>query len=301
MTLELVRDGVVYDLEDGSVARLIGDDGWGMAPLHRLSERGPLQHGETDLGFRLDPRVGMLAFILRAGSEEAMYTARETLLDLFAPSGAPLALRWTLPGRTRQIDVQMVGGLALGSQERGVWAQKAAVTLKASDPTFYDPAGAAVTFALGGGEDALEIPMEVPMVVGASTINGLTTVTNGGNWLSYPHLIRIVGPITDPVILNVVEGMAGGFHTMSQQAVVMKLDFTGTTIAAGDRYDIDLRYGRKTVVNAVGTNKIADLTSDSDLATWHLTPGDNSIRVTGTGATETTRVEINFFERYLGL
>jgi len=286
MTLELIRGGTAYSLDDGTYCKWIGDDGWGIAPLHRLTERGPLQHGDTDRGYRLDPRVGQLALIILADTEDAMYAARDTLMGLFAPTAA-LALRWTLATRTRQIDVHLVGGMTMSSTERGVWAQKVAVTLRAPDPTFYDPAGKAVTFRLGGGGDALEIPLEVPMVVGASTIDSVTVVENDGNWLSYPHLIRITGPIEDVVIENETTGEV--------------LSFDGVTIAGGDYYDIDLRYGHKTVVDAAGTNKIADLTADSDLATWHLAPGANSIRVTGLDATEATRVDINFFERYLGI
>lgn len=286
MTLELIRGGTAYSLDDGTYCKWIGDDGWGIAPLHRLTERGPLQHGDTDRGFRLDPRIGQLALIILADTEDEMYTARATLLGLFAPAET-LALRWTLPGRTRQIDVHLVSGMTMSSTERGVWAQKVAVTLRAPDPTFYDPAGKAVTFRLGGGGDALVIPMEVPMVVGASVIDSSTVVDNDGDWFSYPHLIRITGPIEDPVITNETTGE--------------KLDFTGTTIAALDYYDLDLRYGHKTVVDSTGANKIADLTGDSDLATWHLEPGENSIRVTGLDATEATKVEISFFMRYMGI
>lgn len=286
MTLELIRGGTAYSLDDGTYCKWTGDDGWGIAPLHRLTERGPLQHGDTDRGYRLDPRVGQLALIILADTEDAMYAARDTLMGLFAPT-APLALRWTLAGRTRQIDVNLVGGMTMSSTERGVWAQKVAVTLRAPDPTFYDPAGEAVTFALGGGGDALVIPMVVPMVVGASVIDASAAVANAGNWLSYPHLIRITGPIEDCVITNETTGEV--------------LDFAGVTIAGGDHYDLDLRYGYKTVVDATGANKIADLTAGSDLATWHLQPGDNSLRVTGINATEATRVDISFFLRYLGI
>lgn len=283
--IDLIRNGVAYSLDDGTYATYIDDGGWDLAPLHRLTERGPLQHGETDRGFRLDPRLGTLVLQLPpASGRSAAKTHRQALLGLFAP-GAPLALRWTWDdGERRQIDVHTTG--LIGEHQAG-YNRRVAVTLRAPDPTFYDPAGEAASFSLGGGGDALVIPLTVPMVVGASTIDSSTTVTNSGNWLSYPHLIRITGPIEDAVITNETTGE--------------KLDFTGTTIAALDHYDLDLRYGHKTVVDETGANRIADLTADSDLATWHLAPGDNSIRVTGIDATEATKVEIAFFARYLGI
>ncbi|NLF16610.1 MAG: hypothetical protein GX595_05045, partial [Lentisphaerae bacterium] len=260
--IDLIRDGAAHSLDDGTYATYIDDEGFDLAPLHRLTERGPLQHGETDRGFRLDPRVGTLVLQLPpAGDRSEAKTYRQALLGLFAPGYAQLALRWTWDdGTMRQIDVHPTG---LIGEHQASFNRRVAVTLRAPDPTFYDPAGEAATFALGGGSDALEIPLEVPMVVGASTIDASTAVVNDGDWLSYPHLIRITGPIEDVVITNETTGE--------------KLDFTGVTLGGGEYIDIDLRYGHKTVVDKDGANKIADLTEDSDLATWHLEPGANSI------------------------
>jgi hypothetical protein len=85
------------------------------------------------------------------------------------------------------------------------------------------------------------------------------------------------------------------------------LDFTGTTIGAGEWYELDLRYGYKTVLDNSGANVVSDLSSDSDLATWHLATdpeaagGINSITVTGSAVTEATSVHLVWFERYLGI
>lgn len=291
--LDLIRGGNTYSLDDGTYAYLTGDDGWGAAPLHRLIERGPLQHGDTDRGFRLDPRIGSLVLFLNGTSRDDLYTRRATLLELFTPTDDPLKLRWTLTSRTRQIDVYYAGDMAMGSGDRGGFTQRVAVTLRADDPTFYDPTAESVTFALGGGSDSLEVPLEVPMVVGSSTLDATNTITYNGNWRSYPQQIRVTGPITDAVITNSTTGEV--------------LDFTGATIAGGDYYDIDLRYGYKTVTDSSGANQIADLTDDSDLATWHLAAapdaagGVNSINVTGSSVTEATKVEVTYFERYTGI
>ena len=112
------------------------------------------------------------------------------------------------------------------------------------------------------------------------------TITNDGNWSAYP-VIYIDGPIEDPILVNTTTGEV--------------LDFTGITIASGDTYIIDCRYGRKTVKNAAGTNKIVDLTAASDLATFHLEPGDNAFTLEGTSTDANTQVTINFYPRYLGI
>lgn len=286
LELDLIRDGATYSLSDGTISYLMGDDGWGHAPLTRHSERGPQQHGDSDKGYLLDPRVASLALRQVAESPDALDELRDTLVGLFAPTGT-LALRWTRGSRVRQIDVKLLEGLNMASEERGGWAsQLTGVLLKANDPTFYDPAGESVLFALGGGSDALTIPHSVPMFVGASVIDATTVVNNQGNWQALPHLIRITGPLTDPVIINETTGEV--------------LDFTGVSIAdSAHGIDIDLRYGYKTVVDFDGLNAIQYLSSGSDLATWHLEPGANSIRVTGTAATMASQVEIAFYERYL--
>ena len=42
---------------------LTGTLNWGMAPLHRITQRGPFQNGDTDVDFRLDPRIINLPFV----------------------------------------------------------------------------------------------------------------------------------------------------------------------------------------------------------------------------------------------
>ncbi len=117
------------------------------------------------------------------------------------------------------------------------------------------------------------------------------TITYTGSFLTYP-IITITGPITGPVLTNVSTGE--------------DLDFTGITIAGGDTYTIDCRFGYKTVKNAAGTNKIADLTAASDLATFHLgadpevSGGANAFTLTGTGTDANTTVTITYNERFVG-
>lgn len=118
------------------------------------------------------------------------------------------------------------------------------------------------------------------------------TIAYTGSFSEYPE-ITIVGPITDPVLTNVSTGEV--------------LDFTGITISAGDSYTIDCRFGYKTVKNAAGTNKIADLTSDSDLATFHLgadpevSGGSNAFTLTGTSTDANTQVTVAYYNRYVGI
>jgi hypothetical protein len=78
-----------------------------MPPIRRLSEQGPVQHGDTDLGFRLDARL--FALTLRTAQNQTiaqLYDNRKQIINIFKPlSGLPVQLRYILPnGDIRQID-----------------------------------------------------------------------------------------------------------------------------------------------------------------------------------------------------
>ena len=294
MDLDIIVGGIVYSLDDGTYCQHLGHDGVGMMPSHRLRQRGPMQHGATDLGFRGDPRTVQLALLVEGTSMSNYWTRRATLLNLFKPASDPLKLRFTLDnGDVRQLDCQYVGNMSLGSQEKMRYTHAVGVTLSAANPAFYDPTGKSVVFALGGGGAAFEVPMAIPLDIGASTLGQTVVIDYDGSWLAYPYRIRIVGPITDAIITNL--------------ATDEKLDFDGIEIAAGVYYDVDCRYAHKTVVDDGDTNKIADLTNDSDLATWHLAAdpdvadGLNGVRVTGSAVTAATQVYVQWFDRFVGI
>ncbi len=290
--IAVISGGVTYSLDDGSLCWFQGMDGAGLPDLRRFGEQGPMQHGESERGFRLQARTLRLKLAIQAGSLSDYFARRERLLALFHPE-QEAHLRLTLPGgAVRQLDVA-VGECALGLESN--WRmQRVALDLRAADPTYYDPAAETITLLpeVGSGPYG-EVPMSVPHGVGAPAIDETITIQYQGTWISYPR-IRLSGPLSDPLIEH---GETGE-----------KLDFSGTTIAAGDWYEIDLRYGYKTVRDAGGVERSGRLSDDSDLATFHLDrrlPGEaqhaNPIRVTGSGAGTATRVDVTFLHRYIGL
>jgi hypothetical protein len=294
--LSVIRGTTVYNLNDVENYLWISDDGLGMAPLHRLAERGPQQHGDSDVGFRLDPRTIKMVIGLFGTDDSSYWTARDTLLRIFKPSNDPIGLLFTLPnGGLRQIDVHIAGEMDYGSGERDRIAHRVGLVLRADNPTFYDPTGQSVRFNVGlPTSSGFTVPMPVPMPVGAFTtaLDQTKTIAYTGSWLELP-LVRIVGPVTNPKVENLTTDE--------------KLDFTGTTISAGDYYEINCGYGIKTVVDSTGTNRIDKLTSDSDLNTFHLGPdpdvpgGNNDIRVTGTSISTATEIYVQHNTRYVGI
>ena len=293
MNVSVVSRGTEYPLDDGSLCYLNSIDGIGAAQVRRFAHQGALQHGSTDKGFLLNPRTIRIGLAVVAASLEEFYERREELITLFSPSES-LVLRITRDdGAIRDIDFVFDSDLSMPITADAWTNQTSVVVLKAGNPAFYDPAGEATSFVLGGGSDLGEVPMAVPMKVGASEIDSSVEIQYSGNWHEFP-VIRIVGQITDPVITNNTTGEV--------------LDFTGYNIGTSDEIVIDLRYGRKTVVKNGTTNVIDKLTSSSDLATFHLearrsgeTYRSNSIAVTGSGVNPATRIEISYYNRYRGV
>ena len=293
MTISLIRGALEYSLDDGVYAYWLGDEGLGMAPLHRITSRGPMQHGETDLGFRLDPRSFVLMLELDGTSWSDLWTRRAALMAILTPTDDPMTVKFDLPnGSDRRIDCEYEGRLDLSQQAGLGFAIETGVMFRAGDPTFYKGEQDLFTAALGIGGQSFTVPMSVPTGVGASTLDATGTITYEGTFRSSP-IIRILGPVTDAIVENLTTGE--------------KLDFTGTTISAGTYREVNTGYGQHTVVDQLGANKIAELSDDSDLGTFHLaaspeaSEGKNDIRVSGSGATAATRVSVWYVERFIGI
>ena len=128
--------GLIYDLNDQGFYLADSSDGLGMSPFHRLAERSSQQHGETDLGFRLDPRTFKFQLTLRAATPTLYYTRRAELLTIFRPSDTPFVLQFTLPdGSIRCIDCYLEKGLTFDTAKRKALTQEAELVLRAPDPT----------------------------------------------------------------------------------------------------------------------------------------------------------------------
>ena len=287
-TFELVRGVTTLDISDLINWHVVEFDGFGAPPIRRLTQRGPLQNGDTDVGFRLDARTMRIAVLARASTPAGFHADRETLLGMLRPGNDALKLRWTFAGKQRQIDCHLADGLSLASGQMIANNFRDVFVLRASDPTWYDPSGGSVQFAQTGGGTPMPVPMLFPLTFGASTLAGSAVIAlNDANaWDTFP-IVYATGPVTGLVLTNSATGD--------------KLDFTGSTVGAGVTYTIDLRYGYKTVIDSSSVNRINQLTSDSNIATWRLVSGNNSISAAGTSIDANTRIYIQYNTRYIGV
>lgn len=282
--------GTTYNLNGtnpslGVTLRYLGDQGFGMAPMHRITQRGPLQQGDSDVDFRLDPRILQLPLIVEASTIGAGYSAREALTKIFTPANGVGTLRITNDDFDRSIDCVTLGGMDFNADSAMGWHVRTVVQLRASDPTWYNP-----TPVSGGATPSIagtptSVPLTIPWVAGASTINSTITTTNTGTWISYP-IITVIGPVSNLVITNTTSGD--------------KIEVSGT-ISSGDTWTLDLRYGRKTVIDQTGADKSWSITADSSLATFAILRGANAITVTGTSTGSATQASIIYYTRYVGV
>ncbi len=289
-TLKVQCGDNVYILDDGTYGVLQGHDGWGMAPQHRLSERGAQQHGDTDYGFRMDPRFGLLVFRFPTYLLDTMHIRRRKLVRIFAPQNSPV-LQWDFDGVQRSIDVHYAGEMTF-PWVHGDWAsQQFSLRLKGPDPRFYDPVQKSATWTLDPPVASLVLTYTLPYIFAASAIDETQAVTYAGDVDGNP-VITIEGPITNPIVTN---------ETTDE---TLELEYV---VPAGEVVTIDTRYGQKGVTLSDGTRLV--LTDDSDLGTFHLaaaTDGSdsnvNTLAVFGTGALDgVTEVAVSWYDRYGGI
>lgn len=121
---------------------------------------------------------------------------------------------------------------------------------------------------------------------------GSVTVVNDGDVYAYP-VIRINGPISDPVLVNATVGGT--------------INLTGLTLGSTDYYTIDLRDGDKRVTDQGGASQLASVTNPVGLAGFYLAPapiaagGTNVITLTPGSAGSAAYFSVEFTNQYMSI
>ena len=302
--------GLSVNLNDRGNIRLLAYDGLGIPNTRRLSQRAPAQNGDTDLGFRIDPRFLDMVWFIQGQTLDQYYTLREQFLALWRPRDADaVQLVFSLAGgRKRALDVNIEGALDYPSASRTHRQSQFGAILKASDYRLYDPDLRTVSFQLLQSSGGFPVTTPVPVPIGAGAINTVQTILYAnGSRIAAPEfpIITIYGPIENPIVENLT--------------TEEKIELTangGLKLASGEFVVIDLdgkpRRDSKTIRNQAGDSVSQYLTTDSDLGTFHLSyagerlpdgtynDGTNEIRVLGDNANLHTRIDIQYYDRYLG-
>jgi len=270
---------------------LTGTVNFGMAPSHRITQRGPFQEGDSDIDFRLDPRIVSLPIVVPVSSIDDHFIYRNALLDIFKPGNdmARLEVNYLNGSYVRYLDVKILSSLTMDTDSKD-FNIRGVIQLRAEDPTWYDNNfyETPLSSPILGTPTPYPKPYAVPY--GSAGIGGITTVNNIGTWINYP-VLTAVGPLTDLTITDALN------HVISFD----------TPIPAGTYVIIDLKYGAKTVVDQDGVNRFAWLDINSDLINWAIYPspyvveGYNTISVSATGTDAASSVTMNWNPRYIGV
>lgn len=295
----ITPDGEVFHF-DGLYKFIASYEGYGMPPIEYITQRGPFQHGESIVDFRLQRRIIQLLFSQKNGTQFDYWEARSELLNFFRPNrtlGGVFSngtLRKQLPtGDIRDIDVTIERGPTFSIPRSDQIAPSILDTFRfiAADPTFYDPTVNSETWVLST-TDELIFSATFPILFWIGGVDQSINVTYIGTWRAYPEIV-IDGPFSGFTITNVSTGE------------FIKLEYN---INAGEQVTISLEYGNKTVISSIYGNIIGSVSADSDLAEFHLAPdpevvgGINNISLYGSDVVVgVTDVVLNYYTRFIGI
>lgn len=299
-------DGLEYNFDDG-LRWLMSEEGYGMPEIDYITQKGPFQHGETVIDYRLKPRIIQLQLRQDSCDRWTYWEERALLIDMLRPNRNlygqrnPGTLRKELPDGS-QFDLKVVLEQGPVFQGRDIkrwdeWGYTETIRFIAHDPVFYNPVLQTVTYVLATQNHLIFPFVFIPnpgtdLVFATDVLYGTTSIPYPGTWMSFPT-IQLTGPLNGPDIQNLSTGER------------IKMNYN---IAPGEQVTITLDYGNKQVYNSVGTNLIGTISTDSDFATFHIAPdpevpnGTNVVSVLGGGAiVGTTVICFNYYERYIGI
>ena len=275
--------------------------GYGTPPIDYVTQRAPFQHGVTVKDFFLRPRVIQLLIRENYRNRPEWWDGRAAILNQLRPN-RQLTATGTTPGTlrlitanndVRDLSVFIAEGPRFEPRVLGTWdewAYQEVLRFIAHDPVLFDPALVTASFTVTVDAN-LVFPITFPIQFGNGVIDDTLNISYPGTWLALPTIV-IAGRIDDPRIDNVTTGEK------------IELDLN---IPNGRTVTIDLTEGVKTVTDDLGTNLIGAVSSDSDLATFHIAPdpeatgGINAMRLRGSNASGNTSVQIRYFVRYFGV
>jgi len=102
MKLEFYRGSAVWEFNvanggySGATMYVTGAVNWGIAPITRITQRGPFQEGDSDIDYRLNPRVINLPLVVPGETYDEMMNNREKVAAMFRPGNDVATLRHTL-------------------------------------------------------------------------------------------------------------------------------------------------------------------------------------------------------------
>lgn len=207
-----------------------GFDGWGATRSTRRTEQKARGHGGWSGDGYLAPRAISLRGRAYAPTPEAARAALDRLND--AASIDDFRFVVYEPDRTRWMPAHRVDDVLHKwvMPESFEWG----LGLVADDPRKLHPELRGST-GLPSTTGGLTVPFTVPFTINATTVSGQVNLTNPGN-MAGPVRIRIIGPVTGPVITHVSAGRSLEFSMslVLQAGEWLDIDMDAHTVLAND-------------------------------------------------------------------
>lgn len=311
----ITSDGFAYALHAPDIRWVRSIEGTGMPPVTYLTQKGPFQHGETLLGYRLQPRVIQMLIRQNYTCRERYWHGRLQILDVLRPNrpGTTGTLRKNFgDGSKIDIDVVIQQGPNFEPADPDVWDEwsiNEVIRFIAYNPVFYNPYLHTwdfinITLASGVAQDSLTMlqlkfaatfPINFNRNIGVPGIGGgavAPTIDPNilaylGSWVEYPTII-LVGPLDSPFIIT---------NVTTDETI--RLNYV---VDAGETVTIDLNYGTKTITSTLhpGDSLMGFLDPTSDVGSFHLQPGTNIFNTSILGQNANSRVQFKYNDRYVG-
>lgn len=186
-------DGDVVNLHDGNPFWLESLEGASSAQVTRLGQRGPLQSGLTDLGYRISARVLSINLLFYATDDATLDSYRDTLANAFNFLGStPLTLGFVRDdGTARMLRCYPAESIAIDlvPEHRPGHLHRATVTLRAATPFWLGSTSQGTVdytdltewWLAGGAIDATDV-LDHQENVGTTTTYTGASVSPSFNW-----------------------------------------------------------------------------------------------------------------------
>lgn len=293
-------DGQTYTFDTGKYRFLIGEDGMGMPPIEYITQRGPDQHGESLLAYRLNPRIVQIVLRQDNCDRYSYYTERDKLIDILRPNRFPVGmistgiLRKRRPdGKIRDLRAMVSQGPSFSVMEKeysDIYGYTETIQFICHDPIYYGSSEKEVILSLDYTAQ-LSFPVEFPIIFSSDILVADFAIQYLGTWFSFPD-IEICGPISSPIIRNI--------DTDEE----IKLNYE---LIPGEIISISLEYGNKAISSNIAGDLMGIVDDPGDFGTFHLEPspavtgGNNHIYVFGENAAEgISYIKLRYYERYVG-
>jgi len=241
--------------------------GFGSPTPRREAFPRTFRHGERDDTAYYTGRVLELSGRAHASSVAELHALLDDLKGAVYLNGADRVLRFTRQGLAyaERAIVRVATPLEyeLAAERKFL---RYAVAFAAADPRFYADVASSGAYAPSSSGEGVSFPLDFPLVFTGAAESTLT-VANGGTFPTAPTFV-ISGPAVNPGIR----------HETSGAAILT----SGLELLAGETLTIDV--GARSVQLLDSTERL-DLIDAAGTSWFELQPGDNVLRLSGSGFT----------------